>query len=568
MDSILFSDRRIRTSLVAIAADIVLTLIKLVTSLITGSAALLADCYHSLSDILVSVTLLSGLFIRVGVEKGRLPVSEKKAHQLEAILAIIMASLILYVPVEIIQEINTQEEEDLQHLWVGILGILLCIAIAWLMSRLKTWVGKETDSLALVADGYHSQLDVFSSIAVLLSLIGTMVGIYLDEIVAVIIAVMVSVAGLELLVSGFRSLMTGSEFKQISIVEKLTDSKASKYILNALHTLRKPTNVIMFLAVLMTAYLFSGYRVIPHGHIAYTHILHHLDSEPLPPGLHYAAPWPFGGFITLPNNRIASLNTDHQEKYLYEEDLLANGLWQETVSLKNPQARGSSLFLTKDENLIDIRVTLHFSINPRDQLLLNPLMQEEILMHFAEAALVVLAAEHDYFELLQGNKTVIEARLSETIHRDLDTAGIELSYLDALIQTIKPPPSVVKSHWKQFNEYQRMLKAKLNADSQNQEDIANANATALRDINVAQAVRVELIEKAQGDLNRYLPLQALYQEHQEALQYTNHIDNIQAQFKGKTITIIDPKLTDQQLRLWQTDMPNLNQINNLKRVEE
>ncbi|WP_197475759.1 cation transporter, partial [Oleiphilus sp. HI0043] len=127
----MFSDRRIRTSLIAIVADLILTAIKLVTSWITGSTALLADAYHSLSDILVSLTLLCGICIRVSVEKGRLSISEEKAHQLESILAIIMSCLILYVPVEIIQEIKSQEAEDLQHLWVGIVGILLCIAIAW-----------------------------------------------------------------------------------------------------------------------------------------------------------------------------------------------------------------------------------------------------------------------------------------------------------------------------------------------------------------------------------------------------------------------------------------------------
>ncbi|WP_197475805.1 cation transporter, partial [Oleiphilus sp. HI0043] len=93
----------------------ILTAIKLVTSWITGSTALLADAYHSLSDILVSLTLLCGICIRVSVEKGRLSISEEKAHQLESILAIIMSCLILYVPVEIIQEIKSQEAEDLQH---------------------------------------------------------------------------------------------------------------------------------------------------------------------------------------------------------------------------------------------------------------------------------------------------------------------------------------------------------------------------------------------------------------------------------------------------------------------
>jgi len=215
----MINDRRIRTSLVAIGADIVLTAIKVVLALFTGSAALLADAYHSATDFIISLILLCGIIIRERQEKKQSETGIKLARRIESILAIAVALIILCVPVEIVQQIQGNKSEQIENVWYGILGMLVVIAIVFFMARLKTHVGKETDSIALEADGYHSMVDLFSSFAVFLSLIGFMIGLYLDNIVALLIAVMIAVSGLELLVSGFRSLIKGSEFDQLSFVD-------------------------------------------------------------------------------------------------------------------------------------------------------------------------------------------------------------------------------------------------------------------------------------------------------------------------------------------------------------
>jgi len=130
-----------------------------------------------------------------------------------------VALLILYVPVEILLEVRGREQAEINNLWLGIGGVLLIIGLVFFMSRLKRLVGRETDSPALEADGYHSQIDLFSSIAVLVSLMGTLVGLYLDEIVALIIALLIGVAGVELLISGLRGLHQKRELDPVSLLD-------------------------------------------------------------------------------------------------------------------------------------------------------------------------------------------------------------------------------------------------------------------------------------------------------------------------------------------------------------
>ena len=57
-------DRRVRTSLFSIGTDIFLTCVKGILAALTGSVAILADAYHSFSDLIVSCTVLTGILLR------------------------------------------------------------------------------------------------------------------------------------------------------------------------------------------------------------------------------------------------------------------------------------------------------------------------------------------------------------------------------------------------------------------------------------------------------------------------------------------------------------------------
>ena len=62
-------NRKIKASFISIGSDIVMIGIKVFLASISGSAALLADAYHSLSDLFVSVSVLTGAASRLYIEK-------------------------------------------------------------------------------------------------------------------------------------------------------------------------------------------------------------------------------------------------------------------------------------------------------------------------------------------------------------------------------------------------------------------------------------------------------------------------------------------------------------------
>ncbi|WP_086929896.1 cation diffusion facilitator family transporter [Agarilytica rhodophyticola] len=199
-------DKRIRTSLLAIAADLSLTFVKLLLAVVTGSSVILADAFHSLTDLLVSLVLLSSIVVKISQERRNSQLGIAVAHRLESCLSILVAVVILYLPFEIINEAQ-QEKEAISNIWLGIIGMTAVISVVAYMSHLKICTGRDTSSPALEADGYHSLVDVFTSIAVLLSLVCHVFGVYLDSAIAIIIAMVIGFSGVQLLLAAVKDFI-------------------------------------------------------------------------------------------------------------------------------------------------------------------------------------------------------------------------------------------------------------------------------------------------------------------------------------------------------------------------
>ena len=70
-------DRRLHTFLISIGTDIFLTSVKGILFFYTGSVAIFADAYHSFSDLIVSLTVLTGIALRLRQERKPAVVAAK-----------------------------------------------------------------------------------------------------------------------------------------------------------------------------------------------------------------------------------------------------------------------------------------------------------------------------------------------------------------------------------------------------------------------------------------------------------------------------------------------------------
>lgn len=175
---------------------ILLSLVKGMVGLVSGSVALLADAVHSFSDVFASIAVWLGLRFARKEPSERFPYG---LYKVETLALLVVSIIVIVSGIEILLE-------SMKRLWASYTITLPHVTIAvacssalvsLLLSRYKDKVGKSIGSQALIGEGKHSMVDVYSSIIVVLGVAFNFMGIPWAEAVAgLIITIIILKLGL------------------------------------------------------------------------------------------------------------------------------------------------------------------------------------------------------------------------------------------------------------------------------------------------------------------------------------------------------------------------------------
>lgn len=190
---------------IGIIVNVILTILKAVGGLLSGSRALVADAAHSASDIVSSVVILFAVKIADKPPDEEHPYGHGKA---ENIASIIVALLLIVVGVEIsISSIKVFFGEiPTAPTTLALYILVISIILKEILFHYKYHVGKKYESAALIADAWHHRSDSLSSLAALggvgLAILGEQFNIgilvYGDAVAGIAVSVIVIKVGYDL----------------------------------------------------------------------------------------------------------------------------------------------------------------------------------------------------------------------------------------------------------------------------------------------------------------------------------------------------------------------------------
>lgn len=206
-------------AIVSIFGNVFLFAVKLIIGLLINSLSLIADAFHSLSDVLTSVVVL------IGFKIGGRPADKEHPFghgRVETISTLIIAFLLFIVTYDIgksaIQRIIKPETVDFNIL--AVIFMILSAAFKEWMASLSIYLGKKINSTSLIADAWHHRSDAIASFLVGIGLIFARFGIYrVDGILAIFVAVLIGVVAFELMKSSTNMLI--GEAPDSELVEKI-----------------------------------------------------------------------------------------------------------------------------------------------------------------------------------------------------------------------------------------------------------------------------------------------------------------------------------------------------------
>jgi cation diffusion facilitator family transporter len=197
-----------RATIVGIVGNLVLAVLKAAIGLLTGSVALVADAFHSVSD------LFSSMIVLIGLSYSRRPADHNHHYghgKAESIVAKIVAVMLLTVGLGIawsawgmIATMGGVSVPASVALWAAGLSIFAKEA----MYQYTIRVARRINSSAVKADAWHHRSDALSSIAAFVGIGGAMMGVpVLDPIAGIVVAAMIVWAAVGIYWSAAMELM-------------------------------------------------------------------------------------------------------------------------------------------------------------------------------------------------------------------------------------------------------------------------------------------------------------------------------------------------------------------------
>lgn len=190
------SQAAVRVTVIGMILDAVLGLAKMIGGALFNSQALLVDGIHSFTDVASDLVVLAVMKLSRRGPDANHPYGHQRIETLGTML---LGSFLIAIG-------GALAWENLARLWTtsGLLAPgwpVLVLALASVLG--KEWiyrytrrVGERIRSDLIIANAWHSRTDAFSSIVVLISTAGALMGfVWLDALAAVVVAIIIAHVG-------------------------------------------------------------------------------------------------------------------------------------------------------------------------------------------------------------------------------------------------------------------------------------------------------------------------------------------------------------------------------------
>lgn len=217
--------------------DAVLSIVKVAVGFLVGSAALIADGIHSLSD------LVTDGFVLAAIHYGRQEPDEDHHYghgRIETLTTLLLGSILIFVAGGIAWSsldrlVSGQGVSAPGFVAIGITVVAL-VSKEWIF-RYTMRVAKRVKSKLLEANAWHSRSDALSTAVVLVALLGAQFGVgWLDAVAAVVVGLLVGKVGWDLLWQSARELVDTALPEDVQ--QQMHDVACSVSGVDSVHDLR------------------------------------------------------------------------------------------------------------------------------------------------------------------------------------------------------------------------------------------------------------------------------------------------------------------------------------------
>ncbi len=196
----------IKLGWISIIGNIVLFALKYAAGLLSGSVALMADAWHTLSDSMSSIIVIVGLRISRKPPDDEHPFGHGRAEWISSIL---LGVILIIIGISFFRE-SLERLADKEVVAYGLLAwiaTITSIIVKEAMAQMCFIGAKKTGLQSLKADAWHHRTDSISSFLVLIGLLFSGRFWWMDGVLGIIVSLLIVYAAYEILKENFSNLL-------------------------------------------------------------------------------------------------------------------------------------------------------------------------------------------------------------------------------------------------------------------------------------------------------------------------------------------------------------------------
>lgn len=209
----------------SIFVNISLFILKYWAGIVTGSVAIIADAWHTLSDSISSIVVLVGVKVSNKPADKEHPFGHGRA---ELIASIIIGMILAVIAFEFVLEsfAKLKNHEAVYFGKIAIIATVISIIVKELLAQFAFWAGKKTKSVTLKADAWHHRSDAISSVIILAGIFFGPYFWWIDGVLGMIVAVMIFYAAYKIIRDAGNPLM--GEEPDIELINQISEISKQK----------------------------------------------------------------------------------------------------------------------------------------------------------------------------------------------------------------------------------------------------------------------------------------------------------------------------------------------------
>lgn len=199
---------------IALISNLGLFVLKYWAGIVSGSVALIADAWHTLSDSLTSIILLLGIKISSKPADHDHPFGHGRA---EWIAALIIGTLLAVVGLNFLFDSVSKlsDHEGAQYGTIAIVITVASVVVKELLAQYAFWIYRKTGAKSVKADGWHHRSDSISSALILIGILFGSQYWWMDGVLGILVSFALFYAAYDIIKESTHSILGEKPSKQL-----------------------------------------------------------------------------------------------------------------------------------------------------------------------------------------------------------------------------------------------------------------------------------------------------------------------------------------------------------------